>query len=96
MIREILAFLDVLLESGNTDVQEGLKEILKCKEHPMFATFERVLKEDAIAYSERCVHVMVEQNCWPNFKVWEFGAGQFCAYCKASCFFDTAKRWQML
>ena len=53
MVREILAFLDVLLESGNTDVREGLKEILKCKEHPMFATFERVLKEDAVAYSER-------------------------------------------
>ena len=53
MIVEILAFRNVLLESGNSDVQQGLKEVIKCKEHPMFETFQRILKESAIAYTER-------------------------------------------
>lgn len=53
VIYEILAFLNVLLESGNTEVQDGLKEVIKCKEHPMFATFQRILNEAASAYTER-------------------------------------------
>ena len=50
---EVLAFLNVLLESGNTDVQNGLREVMDNKEHPMFHTFQRILKEAATAYTER-------------------------------------------
>lgn len=53
VVYEILAFLNVLLESGNTEVKDSLKEVMECKEHPMFSTFQRILNEAAIAYTER-------------------------------------------
>ena len=53
IVYEVLAFLGVILDSNNTAVQEGLQDLINSKEHPMFLTLQRMLKEAAIAYSER-------------------------------------------
>ncbi len=62
VIIEVLAFLNVLLESGNVYIQLGLKELMNSKEHPMLPTLKRMLRQASIAYSERCNYIMVYGN----------------------------------
>ena len=50
---EVLAFLEALLEFGNTHVQDGLKEIIETREHQVFPTLKAILKKAAIVYRER-------------------------------------------
>ena len=53
IVHEVLAFLGAILEFGNTDVQEGLKELIKSKEHQVFLTLKAILKRASTAYNER-------------------------------------------
>ena len=53
IVFEVLAFLEALLEFGNTHVQDGLKEIVCHREHQIFPTLKAILKKAAIVYKER-------------------------------------------
>ena len=53
IVYEVLAFLEALLEFGNTHVQDGLKEIIRTREHQIFPTLKAILKKAAIVYKER-------------------------------------------
>ena len=52
---EVLAFLEALLEFGNTHVQDGLKEIIRTREHQTFPTLKAILQKAAIVYKEKYV-----------------------------------------
>lgn len=56
IVNEVFAFLNVVLESGNTRVQEGLNDMMMSKNHPIFSTLQSMLKEAAIAYTEKYSH----------------------------------------
>ena len=53
IVNEVLAFLDALLESGNSNVQEGLKVIIQSREKQIFPTLKSMLRKAAIVYNER-------------------------------------------
>ncbi len=53
IVNEVLAFLDALLESGNSKVQEGLKVIIQSREHQIFPTLKSMLRSAAVVYKER-------------------------------------------
>ena len=54
IVYEVLAFLEALLEFGNTHVQDGLKELIQTREHQVFPTLRAILKKASIVYKERC------------------------------------------
>ena len=53
IVYEVLALLKVLLECGNKTVQDGLAGLISEKEHALFPTLQRILKQSAVAYRER-------------------------------------------
>ena len=55
---EALALLKVLLECGNKTVQAGLTSLISAREHRLFPTLQRMLKQSAVVYRERyiCMH----------------------------------------
>ena len=53
IVYEVLAFLEAILEFGNTHVQEGLKELIKAKEQHVFPTLKSIVKRSSIVYQER-------------------------------------------
>ena len=59
IVYEVLALLKVLLESGNKDVQKGLTSLISAREHRLFPTLQRMLKQSAVAYRERYVNVFL-------------------------------------
>lgn len=53
VVYEVLAFLEAILEFGNRHVQEGLKDLIKSREHQVFPTLKAILKRVSIVYQER-------------------------------------------
>ena len=53
IVYEVLAFLEAILEYGNTHVQEGLKEFIKSKGQQVFPTLKAILNRASIVYQER-------------------------------------------
>ena len=53
IVYEVLALLKVLLECGNKEVQAGLTSLISAKEHTLFPTLQRMLKQSAVTYRER-------------------------------------------
>ena len=53
IVHEVLAFLEAILDLGNTHVQEGLKELINSREHQVFSTLRTILKRAATAFNER-------------------------------------------
>ena len=53
IVYKVLALLKVLLECGNKTVQTGLASLIIAKEHTLFPTLQRMLKQSAVAYGER-------------------------------------------
>ena len=53
IVYEVLALLKVLLECGNENAQTGLTSLITAKEHTLFPTLQRMLKQSAVAYRER-------------------------------------------
>lgn len=53
VVYEVLAFLEVILDFGNTHVQEGLQELIQSREHQVFPTLGAILKRTSILYKER-------------------------------------------
>ena len=53
IVYEVLVLLKVLLECGNKTVQAGLAGLISTKEHTLFPTLQRMLKQSAVAYRER-------------------------------------------
>lgn len=71
IVNEVFAFLNVVLESGNTRVQEGLNDMMTSKNHPIFSTLQRMLKEAAIAYTERyTVFCMLNMDRWTDAQIY--------------------------
>ena len=69
IVYEVLALLKVLLECGNKSVQTGLTNLISAKEHRLFPTLQRMLKQSAVAYRERyeaCYHVLTVHNFLAN------------------------------
>ena len=52
IVYEVLAFLEAILEYGNSHVQEGLKDVIKSKQQ-VFPTLKAILKRASIVYQER-------------------------------------------
>ena len=53
IVYKVLALLKVLLECGNKTVQAGLASLISAKEHTLFPTLQRMLKQSAVACGER-------------------------------------------
>ena len=53
VVYEVLAFLEALLDSNNTHVQNGLKEFIQTHEHHVLPTLQSILKKASIDYAER-------------------------------------------
>ena len=53
IVYEVLAFLEAILEFGNTHVQEGLKDLIQSREHQVFPTLQAILKRASVVYKER-------------------------------------------
>ena len=52
IVQEVLAFLEAILDFGNTHVQNGLQE-LKSHEHQVFSTLRTILKRASTTFNER-------------------------------------------
>ena len=59
IVFEVLAFLEAILEFGNTHVQAGLKELIATKGQQVFPTLEAILKQVSISYQERYVRTYI-------------------------------------
>ena len=55
IVCEVLAFLEAILEFGNTHVQEGLKDLIKSRQHRIFPTLEAIVKLASVKYQERYI-----------------------------------------
>ena len=55
IVCEVLAFLKVILYSGNRTVQEGMKHLLTTREERLFVTMRALLQHSAVTYKERSV-----------------------------------------
>ena len=55
IVQEVLAFLKVILYSGNRVVQEGFKHLLLTREEHLFTTMRDLLHHAAMTYKERYV-----------------------------------------
>ena len=53
IIREVLAFLKVMLYSGNRNVQRGFEHLLETREERLFTTMKGLLQHAAVTYIER-------------------------------------------
>jgi hypothetical protein len=53
IVREVLAFLKVMLYSGNRDVQRGFEHLLETREERLFTTMKGLLQHAAVTYIER-------------------------------------------
>lgn len=53
IVYEVLAFLEAILEFGNTHVQEGLKHLIQSREYQVFPTLKAILKSASVVYKER-------------------------------------------
>ena len=53
IVYEVLAFLEAILEYGNTYVQEGLKDLIESREHQVFPTLREILQKASVIYKER-------------------------------------------
>ena len=53
IVYEVLAFLETILGFGNSNVQQGLKELIKSREHQVFPTLKAILNRASIIYQER-------------------------------------------
>ena len=53
IVREVLAFLRVMLYSGNRTVQKGFEHLLHTREERLFTTMRSLLQHAAITYRER-------------------------------------------
>ena len=53
IVRQAMAFIEVLLELGNTHVQEALKYYLQVHENQLFVILYRALNKVALKYRER-------------------------------------------
>ena len=59
IVREVLAFLKVMLYSGNREVQQGFQHLLETREERLFTTMRGLLQHAAVTYKERWVQRMV-------------------------------------
>lgn len=50
VVFEVVAFLEALLEFGNTDVQNGLKAIIKSHQQQVFPTLKAILQRASVIY----------------------------------------------
>ena len=57
IVYEVLAFLEAILEYGNTHVQEGLKDLIKSKGQQVFPTLKAILNRASIVYQERYTEI---------------------------------------
>ena len=53
IVYEVLAFLEAIMEYGNTHVQEGLRDLIQSREHQVFPTLRAILKRASVVYKER-------------------------------------------
>ncbi len=53
IVYEVLAFLEAILEYGNTHVQEGLNDVIKSKELQVFPNLKEILSRASMVYQER-------------------------------------------
>jgi inositol 1,4,5-triphosphate receptor type 1 len=53
IVREVLAFLKVMLYSGNRNVQRGFEHLLDTREERLFTTMRGLLQHAAVTYIER-------------------------------------------
>ena len=53
VVYEVLAFLEAILQFGNTHVQKGLKDLIKSRQHQVFPTLQGILKKASVVYKER-------------------------------------------
>jgi len=53
IVREVLAFLRVMLYSGNRTVQEGFEHLMEAREEGLFTTMRSLLHYAAVTYKER-------------------------------------------
>ena len=60
VVHEVLAFLEAILQFGNTHVQEGLEDLIKSRQHTVFPTMQAIFKRALVAYKERCVRVKIQ------------------------------------
>lgn len=58
IVCEVLAFLEAILEFGNTHVQGGLKDLINSHQHHIFPTLEAILKLASIMYQERYYNII--------------------------------------
>lgn len=59
IVYEVLAFLEAILEYGNSHVQEGLKEVIGSRQQ-VFPTLNAIVKKASIVYEERYrVHIIL-------------------------------------
>jgi len=56
IVREVLAFLKVILFSGNRHVQEGMARLLSTREELLFAKMQGLFTHAAIIHRERWVN----------------------------------------
>ena len=53
IVREVLAFMKVMLYSGNRHVQEGMEYILETREERLFTMMQSLLQHAATTFSEK-------------------------------------------
>ena len=53
IVCQVLAFLKVMLYSGNREVQQGFQHLLETREERLFTTMSGLLQHAAITYKER-------------------------------------------
>ena len=56
IVREVLAFLKVMLFSGNRTVQRGFEHLLETREERLFTTMRGLLQHASVTYTERSVY----------------------------------------
>ena len=64
IVYEVLAFLEAILEFGNTHVQKGLNDLIQSREHQVFPTLRAILKSASVVYKERYV---INMSCCDLF-----------------------------
>ena len=69
VVYKVLALLKALLECGNKTVRDnGLASLISAKEHTLFPTLQRMLKQSAVAYGERYVAIYLGMHSCNGFK----------------------------
>lgn len=57
IVREVLAFLEAMLYSGNRHIQKGLNSVFDTREERLFTTMASLLQNSANTFKERLVNI---------------------------------------